>query len=184
LKPTKSWVAEWCSWNDEVGLLGKNPTMPLANEEETAKDTEAMGEPKATGLKGEMEVQVGENSCDEEAPSQIEVESLPEDIEQKDQRKLEISPVSKELKLVWEVKGIAGLSCDGQEGKLKGVLGQLVANKYGEGDSSSTGFEADGNIRLKDDCIFIKHKILSWNVKGLNEGKNRLKVRRLLSNLS
>jgi hypothetical protein len=29
----------------------------------------------------------------------------------------------KELKLVLEVKGIAGLSCDGQEGKLTDVLG-------------------------------------------------------------
>jgi hypothetical protein len=29
--------------------------------------------------------------------------------------------------------------------------------------------------------VFMKHKILSWNVRGLNEGKKRLRVRRLLS---
>ena len=29
--------------------------------------------------------------------------------------------------------------------------------------------------------FFIKHKILSWNVRGLNERKKRLRVRRLLS---
>jgi hypothetical protein len=41
-----------------VGLLGKNPTVSLANEE-TARDTVAIGEPKMTGLQGEMEVQAG-----------------------------------------------------------------------------------------------------------------------------
>jgi hypothetical protein len=84
------------------------------------------------------------------------VESLLEDIERKDQGKGALSLASKELKLVWEVKGIAGLPCDGQEGKLKGVLGQLVANKYGKGDSSLVGFEADNNMRLRDDCIFYE----------------------------
>ena len=29
--------------------------------------------------------------------------------------------------------------------------------------------------------FFMKHRILSWNVRGLNEGKKRLRVRRLLS---
>jgi hypothetical protein len=29
--------------------------------------------------------------------------------------------------------------------------------------------------------VFMKHKILSWNVRGLNEGKKRLRVKRLLS---
>jgi hypothetical protein len=30
-------------------------------------------------------------------------------------------------------------------------------------------------------AFFMKHKILSWNVRGLNEGKKQLKIRRLLS---
>jgi hypothetical protein len=30
-------------------------------------------------------------------------------------------------------------------------------------------------------AVFMKHRILSWNVRGLNEGKKRLKVRRLLN---
>ena len=42
----------------------------------------------------------------------------------------EISLAAKELKLVIEVSGIAGLSCDGQEGKLVDVLGQIVAKKH------------------------------------------------------
>jgi hypothetical protein len=94
------------------------------------------------------------------------VESLLEDIEQKDQGKGALSLASKELKLVWEVKGIAGLSCDGQEGKLKGVLGQLVANKYGKGDSSSVGFEADNNMRLRDDCIFYEDQTAAESMEG------------------
>lgn len=62
-KPTKSWVAEQCSWNDEVGLLGKNPTECLASKEVTARATLAMVEPETTSLQGEMEVQAGENTC-------------------------------------------------------------------------------------------------------------------------
>jgi hypothetical protein len=41
-KPTKSWVAERCSWNDEVGLLGKNPMKCLVTKEKTARATLAM----------------------------------------------------------------------------------------------------------------------------------------------
>jgi hypothetical protein len=44
-----------------------------------------------------------------------------------------VSPTSKDLKLVWVVKGTAGLSCDGQEGKLKQVFGQIVAENMGKG---------------------------------------------------
>jgi hypothetical protein len=38
-----------------------------------------------------------------------------------------------------EFKGIVGLSCDGQEGKLADVLGQLVVEKHGKGASSLAG---------------------------------------------
>jgi hypothetical protein len=53
------------------------------------------------------------------------------------------TPVTKTLNLVWEVKGPAGISCDGKEGKLKEVFGQIVADKHGEGTSFATGETAD-----------------------------------------
>ena len=48
------------------------------------------------------------------------------------------------------MKGIAGISYDGQEGKLKEIFGQIVADKYGEGASSSTRGEVDGNLGMRD----------------------------------
>jgi hypothetical protein len=45
----------------------------------------------------------------------------------------EASPAAKELKLALEVNGIAGLSCDGNEGKLAEVLGQIIAKQHGKG---------------------------------------------------
>jgi hypothetical protein len=44
----------------------------------------------------------------------------------------EDSPVARELKRALEVSGITGLSCDGHERKLVGVLGQIIAKKYGK----------------------------------------------------
>jgi hypothetical protein len=38
---------------------------------------------------------------------------------------------AEELKLALEVGGIVGMTCDGQVGHLKEVLGQLVAEKHG-----------------------------------------------------
>jgi hypothetical protein len=131
--PAKSWVAERCSWNSEVGLLGKNPMKCLVTKEATARATLAMDEPETTGLQGELKVQAGENTCVEDSSSQIEVVVMAEDIERKEQGQESMAPASKDLKLVWEVKGIAGLSWDRQEGKLKDVLGQLVTNKSGAG---------------------------------------------------
>jgi hypothetical protein len=59
-----------------------------------------------------------------------------------------VSPVSKEL--VWNVKGIAGLSSDGQEGKLDEMLGNIVDEKNGERAFSSTRVEADGFKGMRD----------------------------------
>jgi hypothetical protein len=39
--------------------------------------------------------------------------------------------VDEELNFVMETGGVAGLSCEGQIGKLEEVLGQLVAEKQG-----------------------------------------------------
>jgi hypothetical protein len=62
-------------------------------------------------------------------------------------------PAAKELKLVLEVSGIAGLSCDRQEGKLADALGQIVAKKHGKGIKSSAGYVGASNLRVRDNCI-------------------------------
>jgi hypothetical protein len=56
-----------------------------------------------------------------------------------------------DLKFVWDVKGNAGLSWDGQDGKLKKVLGQIMADNNGLGASTSAGVDADSLLRLRDD---------------------------------
>jgi hypothetical protein len=56
----------------------------------------------------------------------------------------EDSPAARELQLALEDSGIAGLSCDGQMRKLAGVLGQIIAKKYGlEGEQQGGFFEGD-----------------------------------------
>jgi hypothetical protein len=60
------------------------------------------------------------------------------------------SPVSKTLNLVWNVRGTAGISCNGQEGKLKEVFGQIVVDKFGEGTSVATGEAADDFLGMGD----------------------------------
>ena len=112
-----------------------------------------MGEHEESSLLGGMKNQGEENSCVEGSLPQFDAEVLTE--EQLEQGTRSVSPALKDLKLVWDVKGIAGLSCDGKEGKLKEVLGQLVDNKYGKGASSSAGVD-DGNMRMRDDGIFYK----------------------------
>jgi hypothetical protein len=130
-----------------VGLLGKNPMKCLVTKEAIARATLAMDEPETTGLQGELEAQAGENTCVEDSSSQIDVVVLAGDIEQKEQGQELMAPALEDLKLAWEVKGIAGLSWDGQEGKLKDVLGQLVTNKSGARASSSAGLDADDIMR-------------------------------------
>ena len=41
------------------------------------------------------------------------------------------SHAAEELKFTLEVCKFAGLSCEGQERKLAGALGQIIAQKYG-----------------------------------------------------
>jgi hypothetical protein len=64
-----------------------------------------------------------------------------------------VSPISKKLNFVWEVKDTSGLSWDGQDGKLKQTFGQIMADKHGEGDSGSVGVKADGFMGLRDDDV-------------------------------
>jgi ABC-type glucose/galactose transport system permease subunit len=49
------------------------------------------------------------------------------------------SQLEEELKLVMETSGIAGLSYEGQIGKLEKVLGQLVAEKQGRDTRGERG---------------------------------------------
>jgi hypothetical protein len=52
------------------------------------------------------------------------------------------SEEAEELKLTLEVGGIVGMTCDGQVGHLKEVLGQLVAEKHERG----IGGERDSHV--------------------------------------
>jgi hypothetical protein len=110
-----------------------------------------LGEHEEQGLLGGMGNQENETPGVGGTESQLEGEIAPE--EQLDQEMVSVSPASKDLKLVWKVKGTAGMSWDGQEGKLKQVFGQIVAAKYGEGATFSLGEEVDGFMGMRDDDI-------------------------------
>jgi hypothetical protein len=110
-----------------------------------------LGEHEELGLWGVMGNQENETPGVEGTISQHEVEISFE--EQPVQGMVLASPASKVFKLAWEVKGTAGMSWDGQDGKLKQVFGQIVADKYGEGASFSTGVDADGIMGMRDEDI-------------------------------
>jgi hypothetical protein len=121
-KPTKSWVAERVSWDGGRDF------------------DKAMEVFQVLGDLGDIGSQEEENLVVED--------SMPPSEEHQTQGIEGLSPVSKEL--VWNVKGIAGLSSDGQDGKLDEILGNIVDEKYGEKASSSTRVEADGFKGLRD----------------------------------
>jgi hypothetical protein len=123
-KVTKSWVAERVSWNGGRGCdeATKEDTVWVESEDLAANGFSVLGELEDLDSVGGMGNQE-------------------EDL---------VSPASKDLKLAWNLKGTAGISYDGQEGKLKEVFGQIVAGKYGEGASYSAWGEADGNLGMRD----------------------------------
>jgi hypothetical protein len=128
-KVPKSWVAERISWNggrDEVVATedssGKNDSDWLDSEELAVNRFSLLDEDEDLGDLGGMG-------------------SQEEDLG---------SPVSKTLNLVWNVRGTAGISCDGQEEKLKEVFGQIVVDKFGEGTSVATGEAADDFLGMGD----------------------------------
>jgi hypothetical protein len=160
-KPTKSWVAERVSWNDSMGgdvvptcRLGKNLTDGSGSEELSVNEGSVREEHEESDLFGGLEDKGAENSVIE--GSLLEVEAVVPSEEQSVQGTGSDSPAVIDLKFVWDVKGFAGLSDDGQEGKLKGVLGQIVDNNYGKGISLSDGVGDDGNMRLRDDDSFYE----------------------------
>jgi hypothetical protein len=121
-KPTKSWVAERVSWNGGRDF------------DKAPEDFPVLGD------LGDIRYEEEENL--------VAAESVPQSEEHQSQGIEGVSPVSKEL--VWNVKGIAGLSSDGQEGKLDEMLGNIVDEKYGERASSSTRVEVDGFKGMRD----------------------------------
>jgi hypothetical protein len=121
-KPTKLWVAERVSWNGGRDF------------DKAPEDFPVLGD------LGDIRYQEEENL--------VAADSVPQSEEHHSQGIEGVSPVSKEL--VWNVKGIAGLSSDGQEGKLDEMLGNIVDEKYGERASSSTRVEVDGFKGMRD----------------------------------
>jgi hypothetical protein len=157
-KTTKSWVVERVSWIGGRGcdmttevLSGKNHNSCLDYEKLTTNVLSMLAEHEEQGLLGGMGNQENETPGVGGTESQLEGEIAPE--EQLDQEMVSVSPASKDLKLVWKVKGTAGMSWDGQEGKLKQDFGQIVAAKYREGATSSLREEVDGFMGMKDDDI-------------------------------
>jgi hypothetical protein len=157
-KSMKSWVAERVSWNGGRGcdvttkdLSGKNHTVCLDSEELIVNVFSVLGKHEELGFLGGMGNQEEENPGVEGTLPQFEAEIPLE--EQLVQGIDLVSPISKDLKLVWDVKGTAGLSYDGQEGKFKELLGQIVTNKYGERVSSSSGVDTDDNMGMRDEDI-------------------------------
>jgi hypothetical protein len=61
----------------------------------------------------------------------------------------EESPAAKDLKLALEDNGIAGLSCDGQVRKLAGVLGQIIAKKYGKEGEQLSELNVEENQQVR-----------------------------------
>jgi hypothetical protein len=60
----------------------------------------------------------------------------------------EDSPVAKELSFTIDVSGIAGLSCEGKVRKLAGILGQIIAKKYGKEGEDLSGLNAEHNQQV------------------------------------
>jgi hypothetical protein len=157
-KTTKLWVAERVSWNGDRGcnvptevLLEKKHKSCLVAEESPENVCSMLGEHEELDMLEGMGNQENESPGVEGSISQHEVEISSE--EQPVQGMVLASPATKVFKLAWEVKGTAGMSWDEQDGKLKQVFGHIVADKYGEGVSFSTGVAADGFMGLRDDDI-------------------------------
>ena len=84
------------------------------------------------------------------------------------------SHAAKEVKFTLEVNGIAGLSCGGQERKLAGALGQIIAQKYGNAVEESLGAIGGSNQQVRGSNIIDQiDQIIHW---GLQLIKSIIKV--------
>jgi hypothetical protein len=159
-KIMKSWVAERVPWNggrDCVGLTeagsGKDQDTCVDSEAQTVNLNSELGEPEEVGCMGGMGNQEEERQGMEGCVSRMEEEISPEEL--LDQG-LDLEPhAAMFMKMAWAVKEPAGLTCGGQEGKLKQVFGQIVADKFGEEAAVPTGVIVDGIMGLRDeDCSY------------------------------
>jgi hypothetical protein len=123
-KVSKSWVAERVSWNGggDMVVATEDSCNGLDSEELAVNRFSLLDEDEDLGDLGGM------GSQEEELGSLV----------------------SKTLNLAWNVRGTAGISCNGQEGKLKEVFGQIVVDKFGEGTSGATGEAADDFLGMGD----------------------------------
>jgi hypothetical protein len=155
-KIMKSWVAERVSWNggrdcvvttEEVS--GKDHDTCLDAEVQTLYVNSGLDDHEELGCVGGMGTQEKERQLIEGCAFQLEEEILPEEL--LDQGMDLESHAVKDMKMAWAVKGTAGITCDGQEGKLKQVFGQIVADKFGGGAAIPTGVIADDNMGLREE---------------------------------
>ena len=170
-----------------LGLLGKALSVLLATREVIARANPAMGVFESIGILGVYKDLTREKLCNEAPLSLLGVTSMSKDFERdpygmgpetlgmEEQKEpmatlmmsyfAELcgasgkdSPTAKELKLVFEVSRITGLSCDGQEGKLMDVLGKIIAKKHRKGVKGSrvisnlsflAGYVGGSNLRVR-----------------------------------
>jgi hypothetical protein len=157
-KIMKSWVAERVSWNSGRDCVvttkvvsGKDHDTCLDAEVQTVYVNSELDDPEELGCVGGMGTQEKERQGIEGCGSQLEEEILPEEL--LDQGMDLESHAVKDMKMAWAVKGTAGITCDGQEGKLKQVFGQIVADKFRGGAAVPTGVIADDNMGMRDEDL-------------------------------
>ena len=178
---TSNGIVRLRSWSEglrvgalTLGLLGEALSVILATREVIARVSLTRGVAESSGILGVNVIPAGESFCDRVSHSPLKAAVLSAHGSGSETSRTGVSRedslIAKELKLMFEVSVVVGLSCDGQEGKLADVLGQIIAMKHGK---DVGGVRANHNL--------MKHKILSWNVRGLNGGNKRLRVRNLLS---
>ena len=129
-------IVRSCSWSEgrwsgssTSSLLGEALSILSASRGEIVSASLAMGVSETTGILGVYVDLAGEKFYDEASLgvavlSDFVWDALEIGLEILVSR--EVLPSAKELKLVFEVSGIADLSCDGQEGKLVDALGQII----------------------------------------------------------
>ena len=96
---------------------------------------------------------------------------------------LEVLPITKNLRFAVEVGSMVSLFCDGQEGMQVDCLKKIAVEKYGKGGDSlhfADQQEEESRFRRGKITVIMKHKILSWNVKGLNDRDKRLRISNLI----
>jgi hypothetical protein len=92
-------------------------------------------------------------------------------------------PISVNLRLTEEVGSVVGLTCDGQEGMKVACFKRIIAEKHGkEGGSLHVADQQEEKscVQERETVVIMKHKILSWNVRGLSNRGKRLRISNLL----